>query len=44
MLAVSTSVMYLHSVACLPLDPRFAGSNPAKNNGFLMVIKILLEG
>jgi hypothetical protein len=22
-------------VACLPLDPRFAGSNPAKDDGFL---------
>jgi hypothetical protein len=25
---------------CLPLDPRFVGSNVAKGNGFLMVIKI----
>jgi hypothetical protein len=33
---------YLSStyIAWLPLDPRFAGSNPAKDNGFLMVIKI----
>jgi hypothetical protein len=27
-------------VACLPLDPRFMGSNPAKDDGFLWVIKI----
>jgi hypothetical protein len=27
-------------VACLPLDPRFVGSNPAKNDGFLRTIKI----
>jgi hypothetical protein len=27
-------------VACLPLDPRFTGSNPAEDNGFLRVIKI----
>jgi hypothetical protein len=27
-------------VACLPLDPRFAGSNPAGDNGLLRVIKI----
>jgi hypothetical protein len=27
-------------VACLPPDPRFAGSNPAEDNGFLRVIKI----
>jgi allantoicase len=27
-------------VACLPLDPRFAGSNPAKDDGLLRVIKI----
>jgi hypothetical protein len=27
-------------VACLPLDPRFAGSNPAEDDGFLRVIKI----
>jgi hypothetical protein len=27
-------------VACLPLDPRFAGSNPADDGGFLRVIKI----
>jgi hypothetical protein len=27
-------------VACLPLDPRFAGSNPADDDGFLRVIKI----
>jgi hypothetical protein len=26
-------------VACLPLDPRLAGSNPAENDGFLRVIK-----
>jgi hypothetical protein len=26
--------------ACLPLDPRFAGSNPAEDDGFLRVIKI----
>jgi hypothetical protein len=26
--------------ACLPLDPRFAGSNPADDDGFLRVIKI----
>jgi hypothetical protein len=26
-------------VTCLPLDPRFAGSNPAKNDGFLREIK-----
>jgi hypothetical protein len=29
-------------VACLPLDPRFAGSNPAEDDGFLRVIKILV--
>jgi hypothetical protein len=27
-------------VAFLPLDPRFAGSNPAEDDGFLRVIKI----
>jgi hypothetical protein len=27
-------------VECLPLDPRFAGSNPAEKDGFLRVIKI----
>jgi hypothetical protein len=27
-------------IACLPLDPRFAGSNPAEDDGFLRVIKI----
>jgi hypothetical protein len=27
-------------VACLPLDPRFAGSNPAEDDRFLRVIKI----
>jgi hypothetical protein len=27
-------------VACLPLDPRFAGSNPAEDDGFLRVITI----
>jgi hypothetical protein len=27
-------------LACLPLDPRFAGSNPAEGDGFLKVIKI----
>jgi hypothetical protein len=27
-------------VACLPLDPRFAGSNPAEDYGFLRVIKM----
>jgi hypothetical protein len=27
-------------VACLPLDPKFAGSNPTKDDGFLRVIKI----
>jgi hypothetical protein len=27
-------------IACLPLDPRFAGSNPAEDNEFLRVIKI----
>jgi hypothetical protein len=26
-------------VACLPLDPRFAGSQTAKDDGFLRVIK-----
>jgi hypothetical protein len=26
-------------VACLPLDPRYAGSNPAEDDGFLKVIK-----
>jgi hypothetical protein len=26
-------------VACLPLGPRFAGSNPAEDDGFLRVIK-----
>jgi hypothetical protein len=28
-------------VACLPFDPRFAGSNPADDNGFLRATKIL---
>jgi hypothetical protein len=27
-------------VACLPLDPRFAGSNPAEDDGFSRVMKI----
>jgi hypothetical protein len=27
-------------VACLPLDPRFAGSNPAEDDGFSRVTKI----
>jgi hypothetical protein len=27
-------------VVYLPLDPRFAGSNPAKDDGFLRVIRI----
>jgi hypothetical protein len=27
-------------VACLPLDPRFAGSNPAEDDAFLRAIKI----
>jgi hypothetical protein len=27
-------------VACLPLDPRFMGSNLAKDDGFLRVIHI----
>jgi hypothetical protein len=27
-------------IACLPLDTRFAGSNPAEDDGFLRVIKI----
>jgi hypothetical protein len=27
-------------VACLPVDLRFAGSNPAEDDGFLRVIKI----
>jgi hypothetical protein len=27
-------------VACLPLNPRFAGSNPTEYDGFLRVIKI----
>jgi hypothetical protein len=26
-------------VACLLVDPRFGGSNPAKGNGFLRAIK-----
>jgi hypothetical protein len=26
-------------LACLPLDSRFAGSNPAEDDGFLRVIK-----
>jgi hypothetical protein len=26
--------------ACLPLDPRFAGSNPAEDYGFLTAIKV----
>jgi hypothetical protein len=26
--------------ACLPLDPRFAGSSPSKDDGFLRAIKI----
>jgi hypothetical protein len=26
-------------VACLPLDPRFTGSNPAEDDGFLKAIK-----
>jgi hypothetical protein len=28
------------AIACFPLDPRFKGSNPAKDNGFLRAIKI----
>jgi hypothetical protein len=27
-------------LACLPLHPRFAGSNPAEDDGFLRAIKI----
>jgi hypothetical protein len=27
-------------IACLQLDPKFAASNPAKNNGFIRAIKI----
>jgi hypothetical protein len=27
-------------LSCSPLDPKFAGSNPAEDNGFLSVIKI----
>jgi hypothetical protein len=27
-------------VACLPLDPRFGGSNPADSDGFLRAIKV----
>jgi hypothetical protein len=27
-------------VACLPLDPRFAGSNPVEDDGLLRVITI----
>jgi hypothetical protein len=27
-------------VACLPLNPKFVGSNPAENDGFLRAIKI----
>jgi hypothetical protein len=27
-------------VACLPLDPKFAGSNAAEDDGFLRAIKI----
>jgi hypothetical protein len=27
-------------LACLLLDPRFAGSNPAEDDGFLRAIKI----
>jgi hypothetical protein len=27
-------------LACEPLDPRFAGSNPTGDDGFLRVIKI----
>jgi hypothetical protein len=27
-------------VACVPLDPRFAGSNKAEDDGLLRVIKI----
>jgi hypothetical protein len=27
-------------VACLPLEPRFSGSNLAEDSGFLRVIKI----
>jgi hypothetical protein len=27
-------------VACLPLDPSFAGSNPAEDDGLLRAIKI----
>jgi hypothetical protein len=41
----NTALILLHAlgglvVACLPLDPRFAGSNPAEDDGFLRVIKI----
>jgi hypothetical protein len=27
-------------VACLPLDPEVLGSDPAKDNGFLRVVKV----
>jgi hypothetical protein len=31
-------------VACLPLDPRFMGSNPTKDDGFLSAIRIYSTG
>jgi hypothetical protein len=31
-------------VACLPLDPRFAGSNLAEDDGYLRVIKVTFFG
>jgi hypothetical protein len=41
-LLITLSVVALGGlvVACLPLDPRFAGSNPAEDDGFSRVIKI----
>jgi hypothetical protein len=37
---MTVSIWVVQWLACLPLDPRFAGSNPAEDDGFLMVIKI----
>jgi hypothetical protein len=36
----TTSLSVVQWLSCLPLDPGFAGSNPAESNGLLRAIKI----
>jgi hypothetical protein len=39
-MSVKTSPSVVYWLACLPLDPRYYGSNPAEGNIFLRAIKV----